>query len=157
LTMVFKKHSRSSRERPPNKDAARGMSHLKGILKNYDGGESSQASWYRYCDSSTTRDQSMKSAGSRSFGSSSVSGRSRLSGSSSAGCAATTFEQKSCTSASSAGSGAGSKYSGRASASEQSVKSQQPNRNVRFSKIHIRDYERVVGDNPSCSTGPPVA
>mmetsp|Transcript_5357 Transcript_5357/g.5748 ORF Transcript_5357/g.5748 Transcript_5357/m.5748 type:complete len:144 (-) Transcript_5357:1918-2349(-) len=28
--------------------------------------------------------------------------------------------------------------------------------NVRFNVIYIRDYERVVGDNPSCSTGPPV-
>lgn len=28
--------------------------------------------------------------------------------------------------------------------------------NVRFNVIHIRDYERVVGDNPSCSHGPPV-
>jgi hypothetical protein len=29
-------------------------------------------------------------------------------------------------------------------------------KNVRFADIHIRDYERVVGDNPSCSSGPPV-
>lgn len=28
---------------------------------------------------------------------------------------------------------------------------------VRFSEIQIRDYERVVGDNPSCSSGPPIA
>ena len=27
---------------------------------------------------------------------------------------------------------------------------------VHFSSIHIRDYERVVGDNPSCTIGPPV-
>ena len=27
---------------------------------------------------------------------------------------------------------------------------------VRFSEIQIRDYERVVGDNPSCSSGPPI-
>lgn len=27
---------------------------------------------------------------------------------------------------------------------------------VRFAEIHIRDYERVVGDNPSCTIGPPV-
>ena len=27
---------------------------------------------------------------------------------------------------------------------------------VRFNKIHIRDYERDIGDNPSCSSGPPV-
>jgi len=29
-------------------------------------------------------------------------------------------------------------------------------RKVHFSSIHIRDYERVVGDNPSCTIGPPV-
>lgn len=27
---------------------------------------------------------------------------------------------------------------------------------VQFASIHIRDYERVVGDNPSCTIGPPV-
>lgn len=27
---------------------------------------------------------------------------------------------------------------------------------VCFSDIHIRSFERVVGDNPSCSAGPPV-
>ena len=27
---------------------------------------------------------------------------------------------------------------------------------VNFASIHIRDYERVVGDNPSCTIGPPV-
>lgn len=27
---------------------------------------------------------------------------------------------------------------------------------VQFSSLHIRDYERVVGDNPSCTIGPPV-
>jgi len=29
-------------------------------------------------------------------------------------------------------------------------------RNVTFSDVSIRDYERVVGDNPSCSSGPSV-
>ena len=29
-------------------------------------------------------------------------------------------------------------------------------KSVRFKEIHIRDYERVVGDNPSCSSGPPI-
>jgi len=28
---------------------------------------------------------------------------------------------------------------------------------VRFNDIQIRDYERTVGDNPSCSSGPPIA
>jgi hypothetical protein len=30
-------------------------------------------------------------------------------------------------------------------------------KSVRFNEIHIRDYERTVGDNPSCSSGPPIA
>lgn len=29
-------------------------------------------------------------------------------------------------------------------------------KNVRFGTISIREHERVVGDNPSCSTGPPI-
>lgn len=29
-------------------------------------------------------------------------------------------------------------------------------KHVRFAEIHVRDYERVVGDNPSCTIGPPV-
>ena len=28
---------------------------------------------------------------------------------------------------------------------------------VRFGEIQIREHERVVGDNPSCSTGPPIS
>ncbi|GKY93392.1 hypothetical protein MPSEU_000306800 [Mayamaea pseudoterrestris] len=28
---------------------------------------------------------------------------------------------------------------------------------VRFDRIHVREYERVVGDNPSCSSGPPIS
>jgi hypothetical protein len=39
--------------------------------------------------------------------------------------------------------------------SENSAK-QQPEKGVRFNEIHIRDYERIVGDNPSCSSGPPI-
>lgn len=31
------------------------------------------------------------------------------------------------------------------------------NRNVVLSTIEIREYARTVGDNPSCSSGPPVA
>ena len=37
-----------------------------------------------------------------------------------------------------------------------SASSSYPEKVVRFHEIHIRDYERVVGDNPSCSAGPPV-
>lgn len=29
-------------------------------------------------------------------------------------------------------------------------------KSVRFGSISIREHERVVGDNPSCSTGPPL-
>lgn len=32
-----------------------------------------------------------------------------------------------------------------------------PVRNVVFGKVEIREYERVVGDNPSCSRGPPIS
>jgi thiol:disulfide interchange protein len=32
----------------------------------------------------------------------------------------------------------------------------EPKKKVRFAAILIRDYERVVGDNPSCTIGPPV-
>jgi hypothetical protein len=27
---------------------------------------------------------------------------------------------------------------------------------VRFDNIHIREYARIIGDNPSCSSGAPV-
>jgi hypothetical protein len=40
--------------------------------------------------------------------------------------------------------------------SQRSSASSHPEKGVRFHNIHIRDYERVVGDNPSCSAGPPV-
>ena len=30
------------------------------------------------------------------------------------------------------------------------------NKAVKFSEVHIRDYERDIGDNPSCSSGPPI-
>lgn len=29
-------------------------------------------------------------------------------------------------------------------------------RGIRFHQIHIREYERIVGDNPSCSSGAPI-
>lgn len=29
-------------------------------------------------------------------------------------------------------------------------------KSVRFNDIQIRYYERTVGDNPSCSSGPPI-
>jgi hypothetical protein len=27
---------------------------------------------------------------------------------------------------------------------------------VRFQVVHIREYERIIGDNPSCSSGAPI-
>lgn len=41
-------------------------------------------------------------------------------------------------------------------ASEGSSTHRSMDKNVRFSDIYIRDYERSVGDNPSCSSGPPI-
>jgi hypothetical protein len=40
---------------------------------------------------------------------------------------------------------------------QQSVKSKPQGKVVRFDVVYTRDYERVVGDNPECSSGPPVA
>ena len=33
---------------------------------------------------------------------------------------------------------------------------EEPKKRVHFASIFVRDYERVVGDNPSCTIGPPV-
>jgi hypothetical protein len=44
--------------------------------------------------------------------------------------------------------------------SDQSAKSASQSgikKKVRFNAIQIRDYERIVGDNPSCTTGPPLS
>ena len=30
-------------------------------------------------------------------------------------------------------------------------------RNIKFLSIEIREYERALGDNPSCSSGPPIS
>jgi len=32
-----------------------------------------------------------------------------------------------------------------------------PKKDVRFNNIEIRPYERIIGDHPSCSNGPPIA
>lgn len=29
-------------------------------------------------------------------------------------------------------------------------------KNVSFGTVHIREYDRAIGDNPSCSSGPPI-
>ncbi|KAG7366903.1 hypothetical protein IV203_029573 [Nitzschia inconspicua] len=41
--------------------------------------------------------------------------------------------------------------------STQSALSSSVRKRVRFNAIQIRDYERVVGDNPSCTSGPPLS
>jgi hypothetical protein len=30
-------------------------------------------------------------------------------------------------------------------------------RKVRFRHVQVREFERIIGDNPSCSSGAPVA
>jgi hypothetical protein len=52
--------------------------------------------------------------------------------------------------------GRASPQSGSLSRSSHSQSHSQPVKAVWFSEIHIRHYERVVGDNPSCSAGPPI-
>ena len=39
---------------------------------------------------------------------------------------------------------------------DSSASSSKKSKVVRFSVVEIRDYEREVGDNPSCSNGPPI-
>jgi hypothetical protein len=40
--------------------------------------------------------------------------------------------------------------------SDQSEQNQLQNKNVRFSVVQIREFERILGDNPSCSSGAPI-
>jgi hypothetical protein len=128
-------------------------------------------------DQSTARSNGSRSEGSRSHGShgsgslGSKSLHSRLTDNFSQWSgrqAAGSSEQPSVTSSSADGSQeskGSSKNSVRAApaapaaashASQRSSSSSHREKVVRFHDIHIRDYERVVGDNPSCSSGPPV-
>jgi hypothetical protein len=34
---------------------------------------------------------------------------------------------------------------------------EKPKRNIDFKAVEIREYARTVGDNPSCSSGPPIS
>ena len=41
--------------------------------------------------------------------------------------------------------------------SKKSQEQKEPDRQVVFDSIEIREYERIVGDNPSCTRGPPIS
>lgn len=138
---------------------------LKGCLKYKESSdqESSQGSSRLQGGDSSTRDQSSKSAASRSVGSRSAD--SRGSGSSSVRWRVAA-EQQSCNSAGSYASsergsiksdhGHSSQNSERSSPSLTSPLDPANVKRVRFNTVLIRDYERVVGDNPSCTSGPPI-
>jgi hypothetical protein len=126
--------------------------------------ESSHDSSKNQGGDSSTRDYYKTSVASRSVGS--RSGDSRCSGSASARWTMS-VEQESCDSGASLGSsereskksdrGSPSQGSERSSPSKTSQREEANHRRrVRFDKIQIRDYERVVGDNPSCTIGPPI-
>jgi len=175
-TMAWKIR-RNSKDNVP---AVRGAVSLKSCLKmdSDNRSKASTVSSKKHCDynsgadQSTARSNGSRSEGSRSQGSTSVGTKSinsRLtypSSQCSGRQAAGSSEQPSVTSSSADGSQeskASSKNSVRAAshasqryASQRSSVSSYPEKVVRFRDIHIRHYERVVGDNPSCSAGPPV-
>jgi hypothetical protein len=143
---------------------------LKSILKNKkndvnsvssdqdssQGGESVKIS----ADVSSTRDQSStRSGGSRSSPSTngSKSFGSLNSVSSSARRRTCSAEMASCASGSSAGNNTQSPQNSERSYQSYPVMGETMKKTVRFNAIQIRDYERVVGDNPSCTAGPPLS
>jgi hypothetical protein len=173
LAMVWKirRYSKDNNNVP----AVRGPVLLKSCLKK-GSDERSKAStisskknsdYNSGRDQSTARSNGSRSEGSRSYGSGSLGSKSinsRLTDPSSQNPgrqAAGSSEQPSVTSSSADGSqeskGSSRKSVRAASHTNQLLSaSSHPERLVRFHDIHIRDYERVVGDNPSCSAGPPV-
>jgi hypothetical protein len=172
-TMVWK--IRRNGKDNNNVPAVRGPVSFKSCLKkdSDDRSKASTVSSKKYgdynggADQSTARSNGSRSEGSRSHGSGSLGTKSinsRLTDPSSQYAvrqAAGSSEQPSVTSSSADGSQeskASSKNSVRAAshASQRSSASSYSEKVVRFHNIYIRDYERVVGDNPSCSTGPPV-
>jgi hypothetical protein len=162
-----------------NVSAVRGPASLKSCLKK-DSDDRSKTStvlsktyYSNGADQSTARSNGSgsRSEGSRSHGSASLgtackSINSRLTDPSSQYTgrqAPGSSEQPSVVSSTPSADGSqGSKASSKNSvkaysrASQRSSASSYPEKVVRFHDIHIRDYERVVGDNPSCSAGPPV-
>lgn len=141
--------------------------HLKSCLKNVSpdntqNGESSSSIHPRGNGtgtggdgSSVTRDQSTKSARSMQSAFSGSSSRSRESteehharSNTSHGSADSGSQQASAPAAATATSAS--------AAASAAVPLTTTEKKVRFGDIRIREHERVVGDNPSCSTGPPI-
>ena len=163
--MVWKMKRRSSREQAKEassliREHLNNSSKIKSCTKrefDHSSQNSSQtSSSINCCDQSTLRDQSTRSG--RSIGSRSgnirFSGNSRGSGSSAGrGIETPAGEQDSCTSGSNISRASSARASQRSKTSQLSLPI---GKAVCFSEIHIRDYERVVGDNPSCSAGPPI-
>mmetsp|Transcript_4086 Transcript_4086/g.6430 ORF Transcript_4086/g.6430 Transcript_4086/m.6430 type:complete len:673 (-) Transcript_4086:101-2119(-) len=130
--------------------------------------DSSQAESIRVSgDTSTSRDHSSRSAATRSIGSTNGSKsvgtngspkslESRGSGSSSLLRKGPAGEQMSCTSEGSSADNAHSSLNSQRSNRSNPVPEENKKR-VRFNAIQIRDYERIVGDNPSCTAGPPLS
>jgi hypothetical protein len=139
---------------------------LKSCLKKPNGSkydlyvssdqESSQGSSPRLpCDASSTREQSSTRSGtSRSIESKSQESRGSQ-GSSSIRRRTISVEQTSCTSENSSVDNAHSSQN--SERSYHSCTQTETKKTVRFNAIQIRDYERVVGDNPSCTSGPPLS
>ena len=170
ISMVWKKSkSRKSEKRNAKKlkpVPEEGQPRLKSCLKKppdvvTSDQESSQDGSQRAPgdSSSTTREQSStisvatrslaSTTGSRSVeskgsgGSSPLIRRRALSG-----------EQMSCASGSSAGNTQSPETSER---SGLKIPLAEGKKKVRFNAIQIRSYERIVGDNPSCTSGPPLS
>ena len=62
---------------------------------------------------------------------------------------------RSCTSSESMDDTLGSSSS--STSSVPSIRSSSSSGSVRFRNVEVREYNIVIGDNPSCSTGPPVS
>lgn len=165
--MVWKKskHKNSDSQGSIKLNSVLEEPRLRGCLKHKDSSRqgSSQGSHRLQGGDSVSRDQSTKSAASRSVGS--RSGESRGSGSSSAQFRVCSEQKSSTSSGSCASSERGSRKSDHGPSSRNSDRSSPSvishldvdiNKHVRFNAILIRDYERVVGDNPSCTSGPPI-
>lgn len=121
--------------------------------------ESSQEDSYRISgDGSSTKEPgSCRSVASQSLSSTNCSRSIESRGSAESSShqrKANSTDQMSCTDESSADHAQSSQKSERStrSCSQSGVK-----KRVRFNAIQIRDYERIVGDNPSCTSGPPLS